>query len=91
LLLESGRRVTARHIRQLEKAGVTELEVPREYLHGRVTAQDIVDENTGEVIVECNTELTEEYLEKLEEAGIETVETIYTNDLSTVVPLSPTH
>jgi len=81
VVVESGRRVTARHIRQLEKAGVTELEVPREYLHGRVTAQDIVDENTGEVIVECNTELTEEYLEKLEEAGIETVETIYTNDL----------
>jgi len=81
VVVESGRRVTARHIRQLEKPGVTELEVPREYLHGRVTAQDIVDENTGEVIVECNTELTEEYLEKLEEAGIETVETIYTNDL----------
>ncbi|TDT36938.1 DNA-directed RNA polymerase subunit beta [Halospina denitrificans] len=81
VIVESGRRVTARHIRQLEKSGVTELEVPREYLHGRVTAQDIVDENTGEVIVECNTELTQEHLEKFEEAGIKTVETIYTNDL----------
>ncbi|MGM0449354.1 MAG: DNA-directed RNA polymerase subunit beta [Pseudomonadota bacterium] len=81
VIVESGRRVTARHIRQLEKAGVTELEVPRAYLHGRVIAHDIVDESTGEVIVECNTELTEEHLEKLEEAGIQTVETIYTNDL----------
>ena len=81
VIVESGRRITARHIRQLEKAGVTELEVPRSYLHGRVVARDIVDESTGEVIVECNTELTEDHLEKLEEAGIQTVDTIYTNDL----------
>ena len=81
VIVESGRRVTARHIRQLEKAGVTELEVPRGYLHGRVVAQDIVDQETGEVLVECNTELTEEHLEKLEKAGFDTVETIYTNDL----------
>ncbi|XOZ33254.1 DNA-directed RNA polymerase subunit beta [Halomonadaceae bacterium KBTZ08] len=81
VVVENGRRVTARHIRQLEKAGVTELEVPRAYLHGRVVAHDIVDESTGEVIIECNTELTEEHLEKLEEAGIESIETIYTNDL----------
>ena len=81
VVVESGRRITARHIRQLEKAGVTELEVPREYLHGRVAAHDIVDEGSGEVILECNTELTDEHLKKLEKAGFETVETIYTNDL----------
>ncbi|MFE8073435.1 DNA-directed RNA polymerase subunit beta [Marinobacteraceae bacterium S3BR75-40.1] len=81
LIVEEGRRITARHIRQLEKAGITELEVPREYLYGRVTAKDIVDEKSGELLVECNTELTEELYEKIIGAGITELETLYTNDL----------
>ncbi len=81
VIVEEGRRVTARHIRQLEKAGVTELEVPREYLQGRVLARDLVDESTGEVLIECNTELTEEHIEKIDNAGVKKIETIYTNDL----------
>ena len=81
VIVEEGRRVTARHIRQLEKSGITELEVPTAYLHGRVIAQDMVDTKTGEVLVECNTEITEEVMEKILAAGITEVETLYTNDL----------
>ncbi|SFR87291.1 DNA-directed RNA polymerase subunit beta [Marinobacter daqiaonensis] len=81
VIVEEGRRVTARHIRQLEKAGITELEVPTEYLHGRVVARDMVDTKTGEVLVECNTEITPEVMEKILGAGITEVETLYTNDL----------
>ncbi|MFL1404029.1 DNA-directed RNA polymerase subunit beta [Marinobacter sp. M1N3S26] len=81
VIVEEGRRVTARHIRQLEKSGITELEVPTSYLHGRVIANDMVDTKTGEVLVECNTEITEEVMEKILGAGITEVETLYTNDL----------
>jgi DNA-directed RNA polymerase subunit beta len=81
IIVESGRRVTARHIRQLEKAGVEELPVPSEYLYGKALAKDIIDAATGEVIAECNAELTEEVLEALRAAGITSFETIYTNEL----------
>ncbi|OEY67984.1 DNA-directed RNA polymerase subunit beta [Marinobacter sp. X15-166B] len=81
VIVEEGRRVTARHIRQLEKSGISELEVPTEYLYGRVIARDMIDTNTGEVLVECNTEITEEVMETLLNAGITEVETLYTNDL----------
>ncbi|PVY70269.1 DNA-directed RNA polymerase subunit beta [Tamilnaduibacter salinus] len=81
VIVEEGRRITARHIRQLEKAGITELEVPLEYLHGRVMAKDLVDESTGELLFECNTELTEEVVGKLQQAGVKDIETLYTNDL----------
>ena len=81
VIVESGRRVTARHIRQLEKAGVEELLVPNEYLFGKALAKDIIDAATGEVLLECNTELTDEALEKLRAAKIESFETIYTNEL----------
>ena len=81
VLVEQGRRVTARHIRELEKAGVTELEVPAEYLVGRSLAKDIINTDTGEVLLECNTEITADVLGQLGEASVKSIETLYTNDL----------
>ncbi|WP_346838784.1 DNA-directed RNA polymerase subunit beta [Microbulbifer sp. SAOS-129_SWC] len=81
VIVEDGRRVTPRHIRQLEKAGVERLEAPLEYLHGRVLAHDIIDESTGEVAVECNSEITDEVIGKLRVLGVKKFETLYTNDL----------
>ncbi|WP_152208465.1 DNA-directed RNA polymerase subunit beta [Marinobacter changyiensis] len=81
IIAEEGRRITARHIKQLEKSGMTELEVPTEYLYGRVLARDLVDTKTGEVLVECNTELTDEIVEKILGAGVDEIDTLYTNDL----------
>ena len=41
----------------------------------------MIDTSTGEVIANANDEITEEVLAKLREAGIENIQTIYTNDL----------
>ncbi|MCK0538865.1 DNA-directed RNA polymerase subunit beta [Alcanivorax quisquiliarum] len=81
VVVEIGRRITARHIRELEKANIEFLEIPAEYLHGKVLARSIIDQETGEILVECNTELTAEVLEKLEKAGVNEFDTLYTNDL----------
>ncbi len=81
VVVEEGRRITARHIRQLEKAKVSEMVVPREYLLGRSLAKDLIDEATGELAYECNTEITEEVLDKVEAMGLDTLETLYTNEL----------
>ena len=81
LLVESGRRVTARHIRELQKAGVERLDVPSDFLIGRILAHPQIDTETGEVIAEANAEITPELLETLFEKGIETLETLFVNDL----------
>ena len=81
VIVEKGRRITARHIRELEKGKVTTLEVTQEYMLGRALAKDIADPKTGELLLECNTEITEENLALLVEAGITDIETLYTNDL----------
>ncbi|MEH6469189.1 MAG: DNA-directed RNA polymerase subunit beta, partial [Porticoccus sp.] len=81
VIVEDGRRITARHIRQLEKDKVTKLAVPAEYLYGRALAKDLVDPATGELLLECNAEITIEVVEQLRAAGLKSVETIYTNDL----------
>jgi DNA-directed RNA polymerase subunit beta len=81
VIVEQGRRITGKHIRLIEKAGLTELPVPHEYLLGKALAKDIIDEKTGEVLVECNSEITAEILESLLSSGVTKIETLYTNEL----------
>ena len=81
VLVEKGRRITARHINQLEKAGINSLEVPFEYLIGRTIAKPVVHPATGEIIAECNTEITAELAGKLAKAQVSRLETLYTNEI----------
>jgi len=81
VVVETGRRISARHTRALEKAKITELEVPAEYLVGRVFARDYINKETGEVIVSANDELTLENIAEMTEAGIKAFDTLYINEL----------
>ena len=81
IIVEGTRRITARHIRQLEKANVEELAVPMDYLLGESMAKDIVDQKSGEVLAAANSEITVELLAKLAASGVKEFETIYTNEL----------
>ncbi|EGQ7758455.1 DNA-directed RNA polymerase subunit beta [Vibrio vulnificus] len=81
LYVEKGRRVTARHIRQLEKEGVDQIEVPVEYIVGKVSSKDYINEATGEIIVAANQEISLEALAKLSQAGHKQLEVLFTNDL----------
>ena len=81
VLVEAGRRITMRHVRQLEDSKLKTLVVPPEYLLGKVIAHDIVDEETGELSFHANEELTEENVDKLAEVGIKDFEILYTNEI----------
>ncbi|MGA0933589.1 MAG: DNA-directed RNA polymerase subunit beta [Pseudohongiellaceae bacterium] len=81
VIVKAGARITARHIREIEKAKLTKLEVPGEYVLGDALAKDIIDKESGEVLFQCNAEITDEILEGLVKAGVTEFETIYTNDL----------
>jgi len=81
VIVEKGRRITARHIKQIEGLNTAEMEVPLEYLVGKVLAKDYVVKKTGEVVAPANSELTLELLAKLREAGFKKFETLFVNDL----------
>ncbi|NNM00612.1 MAG: DNA-directed RNA polymerase subunit beta, partial [Gammaproteobacteria bacterium] len=81
VIVEAERRITARHVKQIEAAGLTGIIVPPEFLLGKVIAHDIVDTDTGEILVEANAELTEEVIEQVIASGAEEISTIFTNDL----------
>jgi len=82
--------VTGRHIRKMEKAGMSTLTVPATYLIGKVVAKDMMDTDTGELFVSANDEITEETLETFERMGVKTLETIYSNDLDSGPYMSDT-
>jgi DNA-directed RNA polymerase subunit beta len=65
----------------MEKAKLTHLPVTPEYIVGRSLAKDVVDASTGEVLAECNTEITADLVGKIAAKGIKRIETIYTNEL----------
>jgi DNA-directed RNA polymerase subunit beta len=79
--VEQGRRITARHIRQLGKDGVDHIEVPVEYIVGKISSRDYVNEETGELIAAANQELSLEALALLSQAGHKSIEVLFTNDL----------
>ncbi len=81
VLIEEGRRVTAKHIRDLKKAKVTKIDVPNEYLLGKILAQPIINQETGEIIVDLNDEVTEDNVDEIIASGVNKIETLYVNDL----------
>ncbi|MFW2405050.1 MAG: DNA-directed RNA polymerase subunit beta, partial [Gammaproteobacteria bacterium] len=81
LICEEGKRITARHVREMEKSTVKAISVPQEYLVEKILAHDVVDTETGELIASANDELTIEIVEAMIEKGIKSIETLYVNDL----------
>ena len=96
LIVEAGRPITARHVKQIRDAEIRHLEVPDTYIVGRVLARNLIDENSGEVIAYANAEITEADLPKFREAGITELPTLYFNEVdkgpyvSTTLNIDPT-
>ncbi|MGA1287366.1 MAG: DNA-directed RNA polymerase subunit beta [Rubrivivax sp.] len=90
VVVEKDKRITVRHLRQLEQTGTTHLSVPEDLLIGRIVARNMVDADTGEIVARANDELTETLLKKLRAAGIQDLPCLFTNELSQGAYISQT-
>jgi DNA-directed RNA polymerase subunit beta len=81
VIVKEGRKFTKAVIRQMEAAGVEQVPVALEEVVGRVSAHDIADAKTGEIVVECNQEITQERYDLLRERGIASIEVLFVDDL----------
>ena len=90
VIVEKDKRITARHVRQLDQSGTHFVTVPEEFLVGRVLARNQIDPDTGEIIAKANDELTESLLKKLRSAGIRDIQCIFTNELDQGAYISQT-
>ena len=80
VLVEKGKKITARHIRELKKAGTTSIEIPAEYLLDKIVARDYKDKQ-GNIVVAANTIVTEETLKALRDNGVKKFELLYTSQV----------
>ena len=81
VIVEAGKRITARHVKQLEASGIAALAVPDDYVLGRILSHDVVDAKTGELLATANDEITVEHLVAFRKSAIDAVGTLWTNDL----------
>ena len=81
VVVEANKRITARHVRELEQAKMSALKVEDDFLIGKVLAKDIFNQETGEVLVPSNTEIDQSIIEAIREANITELHTLYINEL----------
>ena len=90
VIIEAGKRITARHIRLIESSKIKTLEVPKESLFNQTIAEDIIDPSTGEIAIACNTLIDEEVLLKLSELKLKEINVLYINELESGPYISDT-
>ncbi len=81
VIVEAGKRITAKHVRMMNAANMKKLDVPHDYLIEQVLARDVVDKTTGEVIASANDVITPDLLDVLRESKIKSLKTLFINEL----------
>ncbi len=84
VLIQKNRKVKKNTIKRLKSAGIDRLLAADEHLIGKVVASDIVDEETGEVILDSNEVITEEKLKYIKECNIDKIEVLFIDNVSSL-------
>src|SRR5881398_2075133 len=69
VVLEAGKKLTVRQVRQLAEKGLKALRMADQELVGQYIAEDLVNPKTGEIFAEAGEEISEKNLKTLNEAG----------------------
>jgi DNA-directed RNA polymerase subunit beta len=80
-LVKKGRRITRAAVKKIQKLNLKDIEISIDDLEGKVVAKPIIDENTGEIIADVNTELTRNGLESARNAGVKQIHVIFFDGL----------
>jgi DNA-directed RNA polymerase subunit beta len=76
-VVPQGRKITNSVYKEIIKSKIEQVEVAPNDLEGSYVAADVVDMDTGEVLIEANHELTPTITAKLIEAGIKTFDVFF--------------
>ena len=81
VLVKANRKFTKAAIRKIEEKKLEFIVIPEDQIVGKIASTDIVDESTGEVMVECNEEITAPKLEDLAKRGINNFKVLFIDNL----------
>ncbi|MBV9190588.1 MAG: DNA-directed RNA polymerase subunit beta [Betaproteobacteria bacterium] len=80
-LVAKDKRITVKHIRDMEAAGLKKITAPDDFIIGRTLSHNVINKETGEIIANANDEITETLLAQLRESKVDKIQTLFTNDL----------
>ena len=81
VLVKANRKFTKAAIRKIEEKQLEFIEIPEEEVVGKIASADVIDESTGEVLIECNEELTAAKLEELVTRGINNIKVLFIDNM----------
>lgn len=82
VLVKKDRRITRAVVKRVKALDLKEIEVTPVDLDGKVIAKPLIDESTGEIIADANSEVSKDVLDKAIEAGITDFHLIFFDGLS---------
>ena len=81
LIIEAGKIFNARHVKLLQESKLEYLPISDEYLYGKILGQDIIDEETGEILIPQNTSIDIDNIDLIKKLSLDKIEILYTNDI----------
>ncbi|MCB0377302.1 MAG: DNA-directed RNA polymerase subunit beta [Bdellovibrionales bacterium] len=82
VIVRAGRRITRAAVRKVKEIGLTELTLSSEDLMGKVVARPIINETTGEIIADVNTEVTPDVLDAIDALKLKSIDLIFFDGLA---------
>jgi DNA-directed RNA polymerase subunit beta len=82
VIVRKNRKFTRAAIRKLKGAGIDRLPLDLSEVLGKVSAENVIDEETGEVLLGVNDEITEDKLEAVRGAGVESLKVLFIDGLN---------
>ena len=81
LIIEAGKIFNARHVKLLQESKLEYLPISDEYLYGKILGQDIIDEETGEILIPQNTSIDIDNIDLIKKLSLDKIDILYTNDI----------
>lgn len=82
VIVKEGSKITKAALKKMETCGIKEIPISRSEIIGRITLKDIVDPETGEIILDANKEITEETFYKILTLKIDTLHLLFIDNIN---------
>jgi DNA-directed RNA polymerase subunit beta len=82
VIVKAGRRITRAAVKKVNAMNLSEIDISKEDLEGKVIAKPVIDETTGEIIADVNSEINGAILDAARSAGITELSVIFFDGLA---------
>jgi DNA-directed RNA polymerase subunit beta len=89
-IVKDGAKITRLAVKKMETAGINEIPIVREELVDRVVLRDVIDPETGEVLLQANEKITDQFLAKISATKVEKMEVIYMDGIHVIPTMRDT-